>query len=97
MKKNKYLTLFVLLLFCAIIFTGCVPGDGANNPNDLAGFFSGIWHGWIAPVSLVIRFFDNDRSIYEVYNNGFMYDLGFYMAVISGFFGLGLTRKKKDK
>lgn len=96
MKKSKYFALLLTVIFCAALLTGCVPGDGANGPGHLAGFFSGVWHGWIAPISLIIRFFDDSRSIYEVYNNGFMYDLGFYMAVISGFCGLSLSRKKKN-
>lgn len=33
-------------------------------------------------------------GIYEVVNAGWWYDLGFYLAVISGFGGLSLTRKK---
>lgn len=92
MKKNVLL-LITMLLFC-IMLAGCVPGDGTNSSTHLAGFFSGVWHGWIAPFSLIYSFFNSNVSIYEVYNNGFMYDLGFYMAVISGFGGIALSRKK---
>ena len=97
MKKSKYVLMAALIAVCVLAFTGCMPGDGSNNPAHLAGFFSGIWHGWIAPVSLIVSLFNKNVNIYEAYNNGFMYDLGFYMAVISGFFGLSLTRKKKCK
>jgi len=75
------------------LFAGCVPGGerfGAENP---AGFFWGVWHGWIAPFSLIMSFLNDERSIYEVYNTGFFYDLGFYIAIISGFGGLSLIRK----
>ena len=58
-----------------------------------AGFFTGIWHGWIAPVSLVLSLF-GDYQIYEANNTGFFYNLGFYMAIISGFGGLALFRRK---
>jgi len=85
---------FMLVLICVGI-SGCVPGDGTNSAGNLAGLFSGIWHGWIAPFSLVYSLFDNKVNIYEIYNNGFMYNLGFYAAVISGFGGLALFRKKK--
>lgn len=75
------------------MLTGCIPSNvPADNP---AGFFSGIWHGWIAPLSLVLSIF-TDARIYEVNNTGFFYDLGFYMAIISGFGSLALSRKKKD-
>ena len=60
---------------------------------DAAGFFTGIWHGWIAPVSLVLSLF-GDYQIYEANNTGFFYNLGFYMAIISGFGGLALFRRK---
>jgi hypothetical protein len=33
--------------------------------------------------------------MYEPNNTGWTYDLGFYMAVIGGFGGLALSRKKK--
>ncbi|NLM50865.1 MAG: hypothetical protein GX196_07935, partial [Clostridiaceae bacterium] len=62
-----------------------------------AGFFWGVWHGWIAPLSLILGLFDKNIGIYETSNNGWWYDLGFYMAIISGFGGLSLFRKKKDK
>ncbi len=73
----------VVLLFLSL--SGCVPGDGANSVTRPAGFFSGIWHGWIAPFSLIYSAFNHDISIYEVHNTGFWYDLGYYMAIISGF------------
>lgn len=76
-----------------VLFSGCIP---SNVPSEVpAGFFSGIWHGWIAPISLVLSIF-TDARIYEVNNTGFFYDLGFYMAIISGFGSLALSRKKKD-
>ncbi len=94
MKFKRNMLLVTMVLFC-VTLSGCVPGDGTNSPTNVAGFFSGVWHGWIAPFSLIYSFFNNDIRIYEVYNNGFLYDLGFYMAIISGFGGLTLSRKKK--
>ena len=63
---------------------------------DPAGFFSGIWHGWIAPISLVVGFFKSEIRIYEIYNAGWWYDFGYYMAIISGFGGLSFLRRDKD-
>jgi len=92
---KKYIGFAGMLVFVCLCLTGCVPGDGTNSAGHLAGIFSGIWHGWIAPFSLIYSLFDDKVGIYEVYNNGFLYDLGFYMAVISGFGGLAFARKKK--
>lgn len=83
--------LIVLILLAAL--SGCIPGDGRATADNPAGLFSGIWHGWIAPFSLVLGIFGNAR-IYEANNTGWWYDLGFYMAIISGFGGISLSRKK---
>lgn len=73
----------------------CIPGSNAYSPAEPAGFFSGIWHGWIAPVTLIFGIFDSSISIYEPYNTGWWYNFGFYMAIISGFGSLSLFRRKK--
>ncbi|WIV20261.1 hypothetical protein QPK24_06085 [Paenibacillus polygoni] len=96
MKSRHFL--FMAMLFSIIaLLTGCVPGDGAKNAQDLAGFFSGVWHGWIAPISLILGLFSDNIRLYEVYNTGWWYDFGFYIAVISGFGGISLFRRKKRK
>lgn len=96
MKKSK-LKLSLLIIVSLILLTSCVPGDGSYTISHPAGFFWGIWHGWIAPISLIIGLFDKNIRIYEINNSGWFYDLGFYMAVISGFGGLTLSRKKRHK
>ncbi|AGA67826.1 hypothetical protein Desdi_0277 [Desulfitobacterium dichloroeliminans LMG P-21439] len=77
--------------------TGCVPGDGSYTFNEPAGFLSGVWHGWIAPFSLIAGIFMDGIRVYEIFNTGWWYDFGFYIAVISGFGGLSLSRKKKKE
>lgn len=91
MKKTAF---WLLLLSAIFLFTGCLPGDGRNTPEDPAGFLWGIWHGWVAPLSLVLGLFRDHIRLYEVANTGWWYDLGFYAAVISGFGGLSLIRRK---
>lgn len=93
-KTANVLRLCLLLAPAALILTGCVPGDGANSAADPAGLFTGIWHGWIAPFSLISSFFNPNLSIYENFNTGLSYDFGFYIAIISGFGGLSLIRNK---
>ncbi len=97
--NNKSLKIFIQLLILIVlcfILSGCVPGDGTNSIVHTAGFFSGVWHGWIAPFTLIYSLFDSRIGIYEIYNNGFAYNLGFYMAVISGFGSLAFSRRKKN-
>ncbi|WP_179013629.1 hypothetical protein [Paenibacillus sp. 79R4] len=95
MKSKKYFLLAAMLLALMVLLSGCVPGDGTYTAQNQAGFFWGIWHGWVAPISLVIGLFNHDIRIYEINNSGWWYDLGYYLAVISGFGGISLFRKKK--
>lgn len=94
--KKKIITLGILATLTLLALTGCVPGDGTHAAARPAGFFWGIWHGWIAPVSLIIGLFKKNIRVYEVFNTGWWYDFGFYIAIIGGFGGLSLFRKKKS-
>lgn len=88
----------VMLLAVALLFSSCLPGDGRNSVERPANFLSGIWHGWIAPISIIAGIFNPKIRVYEPNNTGWWYDFGFYMAVISGFGGLALSRKaRKEK
>lgn len=91
--KAKLLVV-LLVLVCCVVLAGCVPGGGHFQKETPAGFFAGVWHGWIAPVTLVLGLFDEDVRIYELNNTGWWYDFGFYVAVIGGFGGISLTRSK---
>ncbi len=86
---------FLLAAALTVAASGCFPGTNIYSPREPAGFFSGIWHGWIAPVSLVVGLFKPEVRIYEPYNTGWAYDCGFYIAVIAGFGGVALSRKRK--
>ncbi|NLJ41147.1 MAG: hypothetical protein GX352_06015 [Clostridiales bacterium] len=91
------LAIIALVIITVILLVGCVPGDGRNTSEKPAGFLWGIWHGWMAPISLIIGLFDNKIRVYEALNKGWIYDFGFYMAIISGFGGLSLIRKKRKR
>jgi hypothetical protein len=78
-----------------LMLAACVPGGGSYTAARPANFFSGVWHGWIAPVCLVIELFDPHIRVYETVNAGFRYDFGFYIAVISGFGGVALMRRAR--
>ena len=93
--KRKTFILIALMVIMLLMLSACAPGDGKATANHPAGFFWGIWHGWIAPVTLIIGLFNKSIRIYEVFNTGWWYDFGYYMAIISGYGGLSLIRKKK--
>ena len=90
----KRFALFALLAAGCLLLTGCLPGSGSRTPENPAGFFTGIWHGWVAPLSLIFGLFRPHIRVYEVANTGWWYDFGFYIAIISGFGGISLARRK---
>lgn len=95
-KRNHKKIILMIIVLSLLILSGCVPGNGSYNHSKPANLLSGIWHGWIAPFTLMWSIFDRSVRIYETINTGFGYDFGFYIAIISGFGGLSLTRKKKS-
>lgn len=91
----KIVSVLLLLVLASALLTACIPGDGSYSEERPANFLSGIWHGWIAPISLIVGLFKHGIRVYEQTNTGWWYDFGFYIAVISGFGGLALTRRSR--
>ncbi len=91
MKKYFLIVLCVIALF---LIAGCTAG--ANNvvnvldvTREPVGFWYGLWHGSISPITLVISLFSDNIGMYEVYNNGGWYDFGFLLGA-GGVFGGGI-------
>jgi hypothetical protein len=56
-----------------------------NTPDEagrIAGFWLGVWHGFIAPVSFVRSLFNDDVHVFEVHNSGTGYVAGFLLGVL---------------
>lgn len=92
---KRKLLLLLGLIFCLALLCSCAPGVNGRSVDNRAGFFMGIWHGWIAPVTLIWQLFNGQVRIYEVFNTGWTYDLGYYLGVVGGFGGLAFSRKRK--
>ena len=89
--------LVVGLLTLVAVLTACAPGPNpaVGSPaagGDAAGFFPGLWHGIISPITFLISLFTEDVSVYEVHNDGNWYDFGFVLGAGilfgGGFFGI---------
>jgi hypothetical protein len=78
----------VLLGLLALSACAAGPNPALDTGTDPAGFWLGLWQGFISPVTLIVSLFTDDVSIYEVQNNGNWYDVGFMIGV-SAFFGGG--------
>jgi hypothetical protein len=58
-----------------------------------AGFFAGLWHGLILPITFIVSLFAMNVRIYETNNSGRWYDLGFFIGASSSLGGSGSTVK----
>ena len=72
----------VLLLGAVLVLASCAAGPNPDVSSDAdAGFWLGLWHGLIVPVTFVISLFTDSVNIYEVDNNGNWYDFGFVLGL----------------
>lgn len=80
--------------------TGCAPGpniqEGVVQDGEIAGFWLGLWHGVIAPITFVISLFNDTVNVYEIHNNGNWYNFGFVLGagVLLGGSGAGSRGRK---
>jgi hypothetical protein len=96
---KKLFILFWVIVF-VLLLSSCAPGPNklaktANSEGEIAGFWLGVWHGLIAPITFIISIFSGKVSLYEVHNSGGWYNFGFVLG--AGLFLSGgiLGRKKK--
>ena len=66
------------------------PGSKYSIPGaNAAGFWAGLWHGLISPVTFIVSLFSPNVRIYEVNNSGRWYDFGFIIGISCAFGGGG--------
>lgn len=60
-----------------------VPGPNSKYAvnGQPADFFSGLWHGLIAPIVFLVSLFQPNVRIYETNNCGRFYDFGFMIGI----------------
>ena len=99
---NKTLTLGVLFVFGLMLFAAaCAPGPNdaektAAKDGKIAGFWLGLWHGLISPITFIISVFSKTVRLYEVHNSGGWYNFGFVLGA-GLFFSGGIFGHKKSK
>src|SRR5208282_1261271 len=52
-----------------------------------AGFWAGLWHGIISPITFIVSLFNLRVRIYETHNRVRLYDFGFILGISSAFGG----------
>jgi hypothetical protein len=91
--------LLACMLLALLLAAGCAPSPDqlAATEGNAAGFFKGLWHGFILLFTFIISIFSDSVGIYESHNNGTWYNLGFVLGVMI-FFGCsggGACKKAK--
>ena len=81
----KSLPVGIGLLLMIVFIIGCAAGpnamkDSAPLDGSVAGFWLGLWHGFIVPFTFFISLFSDNVTIYEVHNNGGWYNFGFLLG-----------------
>lgn len=89
---KKLLALLVVLLLVTTL-SACVagPNELVDTPDEeglVAGFWRGLWHGFIAPFTFLVSLFVDNVHVYEVHNSGGWYNFGFLLG-LSIIFGGG--------
>jgi hypothetical protein len=95
MNPTRILPMLLMFAAMALILTACaesVPVEDCVS-DEPYGFFGGLWHGIIAPVSFVISLFNHDVAMYAVNNSGGWYDFGFVLGAGILFGGSGKAAK----
>ncbi|MGA2981790.1 MAG: hypothetical protein ABSD76_19520 [Terriglobales bacterium] len=89
MKPFLTLLVVVLLVLGVLllgVLAGCASGPNpskgtASEHGGVAGFWLGLWQGFIAPLVFVVSLFRRDLGIYEVHNNGAWYNFGYLFGL----------------
>jgi hypothetical protein len=91
MRKSRC-TRAAAILATVLFVAACAAGanDVAQaGTAHVAGFWPGLWHGLISPITFIVGLFDHDVNVYDVHNNGNWYNFGFMMGVSTVFSTLG--------
>ena len=96
---KKY-TLVGVMLVVMLILAACAAGPNelagaVSDQVEAAGFWLGLWHGFISPVTFIVSLFNHNVNIYEVYNNGGWYNFGFILGAMIIFGGGGNRSRGK--
>ena len=91
----------MLCLLLLVALSACAAGPNAQRSvadaqGEVAGFWLGLWHGIISPVTFFVSLFVDDVNICELHNDGNWYNFGFVLGagiLFSG--GFAGSRKRR--
>lgn len=100
MRMIRIGLVFILL---AMVVTACAAGPNpergsASDDGVVAGFWRGLWHGIIAPITFIVSLFTSEVNVYEVHNSGGWYNFGFILGagvLLGGGSSGAVTRRRR--
>jgi len=93
----------VVIIVIAVLAAACAPGPNSaektpGKDGEIAGFWKGLWHGLIAPVTFIVSLFSKNTDFYEIHNSGGWYNFGFVLGaglfLSGGIFGKSKTKRR---
>ena len=95
--RNRRLAVLLLAgLAIVLLLSACAAGPNpATAEAERAGFWLGLWHGFIIPVTFVISLFTDNVNVYEVANTGNWYDFGFFLGAMVTLSGGSRATKRR--
>ena len=78
----KRWVLFAAIVLAVALLAGCAPAASSASGTNPAGFWAGLWQGFIVLFTFIISLFNHSVGIYEVNNNGAWYNFGYVLGVM---------------
>ena len=84
-RSRRRAILAVVVL--ALALSACAAGPNAavgtaDEAGRIAGFWMGLRHGVITPITFVVSLFNENVNVYDVHNNGNLYNLGYVIGAV---------------
>lgn len=81
MKKTILFSFVIIIILITI--SGCANVEVIETcvTGKVYGFWNGLWHGIISPISFIGSLFNDEIAVYAVNNNGGWYDFGFILGI----------------
>ncbi len=102
--RMQWTSVLLALVLVVLVLAACTagPSELRNVPDadgDVAGFWKGLWHGFISPFTFIVSLFSANVNVFEVHNNGSWYMAGFLMgaSAIFGGSGGGAARRRRRR
>lgn len=79
--RRRSAAVITAVLAASLLVAGCAATSAVAPPvADAPGFWLGLWHGMILPITFFVSLFVDDVAVYAVPNAGHLYDFGFVIG-----------------